>query len=106
MPAYSISLPPISNTPSSTSNADLYTADADVSVLVGCCNIGTGAILVRIGIDPVAIALFWKVFDFSIAVGDSLPDLGPWALQSGDKITVRTSVANDAVFSLTGYKSN
>lgn len=106
MPAFDTPVTPVSSAPANTSNATLFTAAADSSVLVDVVNIGTGPILVRVGITPSGGSVHWKRFDISVPPGDGLPNLGPWFLQTGDAVTVRTSVANDAVFSLTGVETS
>lgn len=75
-------------------------------MLVDVANIGTGPILVRVGIAPASGTTHWKVYDMIIQPSDSLLALGPWFLQSTDEVTVRTNTADDAVFSLTGVESS
>lgn len=104
MAAFDTAITPAFSTPANTSNATLFTATADTSVLVDAANIGAGALTVRIGITPSGGSVHWKLFDIPLPVGDGI-DRGPWFLQSGDAVTVRTSVANDATFSLTGVET-
>lgn len=106
MAAFDTAITPSSSAPANTSNATLFTASADTLVLVDVANIGTGAITVRVGVTPSGGAVHWKLYDQAIAVGDSLTGLGPYALQNGDAVTVRTNTANDAVFSCTGVRTS
>jgi hypothetical protein len=106
MAVFDTALTPVSSTPANTSNAALFTAAADSSVLVYAVNIGAANLTVRIGITPSGGSVHWKVFDYLVIPTASLVSLGPWFLQVGDAVTVRTSVANDAVFSLTGVESS
>lgn len=106
MAAFDTAVTPVSSAPANTSNATLFTASADTAVMVDVVNIDTGTILVRVGITPSGGSVHWKRFDISIPGGDGLPNLGPWFLQPGDAVTVRTSVADDAVFSLTGVETS
>ena len=108
MPAFDTALTPVASTPANTSNATLFTASADSSVLVDAANIGsTEGVLVRIGITPSGGSVHWKVFDLAIPLAKrSLLALGPWFLQTGDAVTVRTSDADEITFSLTGVESS
>lgn len=106
MAAFDTALTPVSNTPANTSNASLFTASADSSVLVDVANIGSGTVAVRVGITPSGGSVHWKLFDVEIPSANALLGLGPWFLESGDVVTVRTDTADDATFSLTGVESS
>lgn len=106
MAAFDTALTPVSSTPANTSNATLFTATADSSVLVDVANIGAASVAVRVGLTPSGGSVHWKTFDVVVLSEDSLLGLGPWFLQSGDAVTVRTDTADDAVFSLTGVESS
>jgi len=106
MAAFDTAITPTASTPADTNNATLFTASADSSVLVDAANIGTGAIAVRVGITPSGGSVHWKVFDLVIPAAESVLALGPWFLQSGDAVTVRTDTADDATFSITGVASS
>ena len=106
MAAFDTALTPAFATPANTSNATLFTATADTVVLVDVANTGTATLTVRVGITPSGGAVHWKFYDFAISTGDSILSAGPWFLQSGDVLTVRTSTANDATFSVTGVKTS
>lgn len=106
MGAFDTAITPVSAAPANTSNATLFTASADTSVLVDVANKGTGAIAVRVGITPSAGSVHWKLYDVTIGAGDALNALGPLFLQSGDAVTVRTDTADDAEFSLTGVETS
>lgn len=106
MAAFDTSITPVSSAPANTSDATLFTASADTSVLVDVANIGAAAVGVRIGITPSGGSVHWKIYDLTIGAADALNGLGPWFLQNGDAVTVRTDTADDAVFSLTGVESS
>lgn len=106
MAAFDTPITPTSAAPANTSNATLFTASAATSVLVDVANIGAAGIAVRVGVTPSGGSVHWKVFDGPILDGDALLGLGPWFLESGDAVTVRTDTADDAVFSVTGVESS
>lgn len=106
MAAFDTAITPAASTPADTNNATLFTASADTSVLVDVANIGADPIEVRVGITPSGGSVHWKVYDAQVPVGNPILGLGPWMLQSGDAVTVRTDTADDAVFSLTGVVSS
>lgn len=106
MAAFDTAITPVAATPANTSNATLFTASADTSVLVDVANIGVATIAVRIGITPSGGSVHWKLYDIEIQVADAIGSLGPYFVQSGDVVTVRTDTADDAVFSLTGVESS
>jgi hypothetical protein len=107
MPAFDTSITPVAVTPANTSNATLFTASADTSVLVDAANIGsTDGVLIRMGITPSGGSVHWKVFDAAIDSNDALNSMGPWFLQTGDAVTVRTADADEITFSLTGVESS
>ena len=106
MAAFDTSLTPVASTPANTSNAALFTASADSSVIVDAANIGTALVAVRIGITPSGGSVHWKLFDVPIDPANALIGLGPWFLQTGDAVTVRTDTADDATFSLTGVETS
>lgn len=106
MAAFDTALTPEAATPANTSNATLFTASADSSVLVDVANIGSDTVAVRVGITPSGGSVHWKTFDVAVLSEDSLLGMGPWVLQNGDAVTVRTDTADDAVFSLTGVESS
>lgn len=106
MPAFDTAITPASSEPANTSNATLFTASADTAVLVDVANDGSSTIAVRVGITPSGGSVHWKVYDLPISASDGVTSLGPWFLQNGDAVTVRTNTANDAVFSLTGVESS
>lgn len=106
MAAFDTALTPASSTPANTSNASLFAASADSSVLVDVANIGSAQVAVRVGITPSGGSVHWKLFDVEIPAADSLLALGPWFLENGDAVTVRTDTADDATFSLTGVESS
>lgn len=103
--AFNVSITPTASTPANTANTTLFTAASDTSAMVDVANIGTGTIKVRVGITPSGGSVHWKVYDLPVAAGESALNLGPWFLQTGDAITVRTDTANDATFSVTGVRS-
>lgn len=105
MAAFDTAITPAVATPANTSDAVLFTASADTSVLVDVANIGAAVVAVRVGIAPGGGTTHWKVYDVEVPVGNALASLGPWFLQSTDEVTVRTDTANDAVFSLTGVET-
>jgi hypothetical protein len=107
MAAFDVALEPVAVTPANTSDATLFTASADSSVLVDAANIGsTDGVTVRIGITPSGGSVHWKVFDTIVDSGQSLLSLGPWFLQVSDAVTVRTDDADEITFSLTGVESS
>jgi hypothetical protein len=107
MAAFDTAITPTQSTPANTSNATLFTASADTSVLVDAVNIGTtDEVAIRIGITPSGGSVHWKVFDTLLDAPDSLLALGPWFLQTGDAVTVRTADADEITFSLTGVESS
>lgn len=107
MAAFDTALTPVASTPANTSNATLFTASNDSSVLVDAANVGiTDGVLVRIGITPSGGSVHWKAFDTIVDAGQSLLSLGPWFLQIGDVVTVRTNDADEITFSLTGVESS
>ena len=103
--AFNISITPAAVTPTGTTNTTLFTAAADTSVMVDVCNIGTGTVKVRVGITPSGGSVHWKVYDLALIAGDSAMNLGPWFLQNGDTVTVRTDTANAVTFSVTGVRT-
>ena len=106
MAAFDTAITPVSSAPANTSNAALFTASADTSVLVDAANIGSDTVRIRVGITPSGGSVHWKVYDLPVVAEDAVSGLGPWFLQNGDAITVRTDTADDAVFSLTGVESS
>jgi hypothetical protein len=107
MAAFDTAITPVSSTPANTSNATLFTASADTSVLVDAANIGAvGPVAVRIGITPSGGSVHWKVFDLSLPQAESALAFGPWFLQTGDAVTVRTADADEITFSLTGVETS
>ena len=106
MAAFDTALTPVAATPANTSNAALFTASNDSSVLVDAVNIGAVPVAIRIGITPSGGSVHWKVFDLSLPVAESALGFGPFFLQSGDAITVRTADADEITFSLTGVESS
>lgn len=107
MAAFDTSITPAFSTPANTSNATLFTATADTSVLVDVANVGTvDNVQVRVGVTPSGGAVHWKVFDLPIPLGDSMLGIGPIFLQNGDAVTVRTADADEITFSLTGVESS
>lgn len=105
MAAFDTAITPVASTPADTNNATLFTASADTSVLVDAVNIGAVPVTIRIGITPSGGSVHWKVFDLSLPVAESALAFGPWFLQSGDAVTVRTADADEITFSLTGVES-
>lgn len=107
MAAFDTAITPVQSTPANTSNATLFTASADTSVLVDVANIGAaGAVAVRVGITPSGGSVHWKLFDVVVSQNDSILALGPWFLQTGDAVTVRTADADEITFSLTGVETS
>lgn len=112
MGAFDTAFTPKSLAPANTTEAALFTAGTDssssqdVSCLVDVSNIGSATIAVRIGIKPSGGSTHWRLYDASIPAADSILGIGPWFLQSGDAIQVRTDTADDAVFSVTGVESS
>lgn len=106
MAAFDTALTPVSSAPANTSNATLFTATADSSVLVDVANIGSASINVRVGITPSGGSVHWKLYDLLISSANSVLGIGPLFLENGDAVTVRTDTADDAVFSLTGVESS
>jgi hypothetical protein len=106
MPAFDTAITPVASTPANTSNATLFTAAADTSVLVDAANILTAAATIRVGVTPSGGAVHWKVFDLSIPPGNGLLSIGPIFLQTGDAVTVQTGTANSITFSLTGVETS
>lgn len=106
MAAFDTALAPVSATPANTSDATLFTASADSSVLIDVANIGTAAILVRVGVTPSGGSNAWRIHDLIIESGNPLLRYGPVFLQNGDAVVVRTNTANVAVFSLDGVETS
>lgn len=106
MAAFDTALTPVAATPANTSETTLFTASADSSVLVEATNIGSGAIEVRVGVTPNGGSVHWKLYDTIIPAQDAMISMGPWFLQNGDAVIVRTDTANDATFSLTGVETS
>lgn len=107
MAAFDTSITPVASTPASTANATLFTASADTSVLVDVAVITAATTLnVRVGITPSGGSVHWMVFDMPVEVGNPIGSLGPYFLQNGDAVTVRTDSANNVTFSLTGVVSS
>ena len=98
---------PTQSAPSSTSDATLYTAAADTVLIATVTNIdsGNGSLAVRVGVTPSGGSVHWKYYDIPIPFGNPI-ELGPISLRNGDAITVRTNTINDAVFSVTGWRSS
>lgn len=105
MAAFDTPITPAATSPANTSNATLFTASAATSVLVDAANIGAAQVAVRLGITPSGGSVHWKAYDVVVPVGDTL-SLGPWFLESGDAVTVRTDTADDATFSISGVESS
>jgi hypothetical protein len=61
---------------------------------------------VRVGIIPSGGSVHWKLYNDAVATGDPLVGLGPWFLQNGDVIRVRSSVASAVTFSVSGTRSS
>lgn len=107
MAAFDTALTPVSVAPANTSDTTLDPNNTlDAAVMVDVVNISADTILVRVGITPSGGSVHWKRFDIAVPGNDGLPNLGPWFLQTGDVVTVRTATANNAVFSLTGVESS
>ena len=107
MAAFDTAITPVSSTPANTSNATLFTASTDTSVLVDVANIGSaGTVAVRVGITPSGGSVHWKVFDSLLPQGESMLAVGPLFLQNGDAVTVRTADADEITFSLTGVETS
>lgn len=106
MAAFDTAITPTASTPTNTNNTVLFTATDDSSVMVDVANISASALTVRVGITPTGGTLHWKAYDLSVPVGDAVLGLGPWFLQAGDVISVRTSVSSNATFSVTGLRSS
>lgn len=106
MPAFDTALEPIAATPANTSNATLFTAGADSSVMIDVANIGAAALLARVGVTPSGGSNAWRIFDLIVQPGDPFLRYGPIFLQVGDAVVVRTDTANVAVFSLDGVESS
>lgn len=95
---------PVSSTPANTSLATLFTASADTSVLIDIANLTTTGVAIRVGVIPSGGSIHYKLYDVPIPAGDALIR-GPWFLQNGDAIQVRTATADVITFSLTGIRS-
>ena len=106
MAVFDTVITPAFSTPGSTSNATLFTAAADCSVLVDSVNILTAECTIRVGVTPSGGAVHWKLYDQAIPAGNSLLAVGPLFLQTGDAVTVRSSVSSSVTFSLTGVASS
>jgi hypothetical protein len=108
MPAFDTAITPVAVTPANTSNATLFTASADTSVLVNAVNVGTtNGVTINIGIDPSGgTALFNIIDDGVLDAGQSYLSLGPFFLQNGDAVVVQTDDADEITFSLTGVESS
>lgn len=107
MAAYDTSLTPVAVTPANTSDTTLDPANStDAFVYVDVANIGTDPIAVRVGITPSGGSVHWKLFDVVVPATDALSSFGPYFIQPGDVVTVRTDTADDATFSLTGAESS
>jgi hypothetical protein len=107
MAAFDTAITPVASTPANTSNATLFTASADSSVLVNAVNIGsTAGVTLNIGITPSGGSVFWIIEDGVLDAGQSYLSVGPLFLQSGDAVTVQTDDADEITFSLTGVESS
>lgn len=108
MGAFDTAVTPVASTPANTSDATLFTASADSSVLVNAVNIGsTDGVTINIGIDPAGGAALFNIIDDGVLDGgQSYLSLGPFFLQSGDAVTVQTDDADEITFSLTGVESS
>jgi hypothetical protein len=112
MGAFDRSFKPKALTPGSTTEATLFTAGTDSTaaqdcqVVVDISNISTATATARVGILPVGGSVHWKIYDDPVAPDNPLIGVGPWFLQAGDIIRVRTSVANALTFSVTGTNSS
>lgn len=106
MGAFDTAITPAGLSPADTNVATLFTASADSSVLVTVSNIdGSTTPLARVGIVPSGGSIHYKVYDLPIAPGDGY-DAGPYFLQSGDAVQVRTSIADDITFAVSGVESS
>ena len=107
MAAFDTAITPVAVTPANTSNATLFTAADDSSVLVDVAVIAADTTAhVRVGITPSGGSVHWMVWDMPIEDGNPIGSLGPYFLQSGDAVTVRTDTADDVTFSLTGVETS
>jgi len=109
--AFDTAFKPRAVTPSNTSEQDLFivgthSSSQDVQVNINVSVIGTTTPTARIGFIPLAGAVFWIIFDDPIETDNPIIGLGPFFLQNGDIIRVRSSVANDLTFSVTGTESS
>lgn len=106
MAAFDTAITPVASTPANTSNATLFTATADTSFLVSAANLTAVQVAVRIGITPSGGSVHYFLYDLVVPGNDALEPYGPFFLQSGDAVEVRTASADDITFSLTGVESS
>lgn len=106
MPAFDTAITPVASSPTNTSNAVLFTASGDTSVLITAANLTALPVAVRIGITPSGGSIFYVVYDLAIPANDAVEPYGPFFLQTGDTVDVRTATANAVTFALTGVESS
>lgn len=107
MAAFDTALTPVAVTPANTSNTTLDPDNnADAFIYVDAVNIGAVPVAIRIGITPSGGSVHWKVFDLTLPATESALAFGPWFIQAGDVVTVRTADADEITFSLTGTESS
>lgn len=105
MAAFDTALTPVASSPANTSNATLFTAGDDSSVLVNAANLTAVPVAIRVGITPSGGSIFYLLYDLVIPANDSIEPYGPFFLQSGDAVNVRTGTADSVTFSLTGVET-
>lgn len=107
MAAFDTALTPKQATPTqSTANVTLFTSSGDCSVLIDVVNLSTAAVTSRVGLVAGSTVVQWKVFNTSITAGDGIASLGPYFLDAGSLVVVRSGTANNVQFSMTGVESS
>jgi hypothetical protein len=96
--------------PSSTSNADLYTAPSSTQAIVSTisvANLTTAAATFRIAVRPAGASIanqHWLAYDVSLGGGDAVNLTLGVTLAATDVVTVRSGTANALAFSAFGVE--
>lgn len=112
MGAFDTAFAPKALTPADINEATLFTAGTDspggkdVQLTVDVSVIGVSSVSVQVGILPSGGSVHWKVHNDAVEASNPLIGLGPWFLQDGDAIRVKSGAAYDVTFSCTGTNSS
>lgn len=79
----------------------MFTATADVVLLLSGSNIGSGTVTVSIGFD-VGGGVEWELRNSTIGPGDGALSLGPYTMKSGHTVEVQTDNPNEVSFKAFG----